>query len=209
MELMSIPRQALENRIGITRDMFGRIIEPNGDARLISGFLSSAPKCFGQMSSIGEAIVRDHALDLIALALGKLVGRRVDLSSAGRIIVHKLRSFVDASLEDPSLDRETIAGAVGVSVRRANELLAREGTSIMQLLLERRLEHCRRLLSDPFQAHRPVSEIAYSCGFADTAHFARAFKNAYGELPREYRARAERAAAQIGDGSRPNWRLKP
>ena len=34
---------------------------------------------------------------------------------------------------------------------------------------------------------RPISAIAYSCGFGDLSGFNRAFKEAYGVSPRELR----------------------
>src|SRR5699024_11769150 len=54
-----------------------------------------------------------------------------------------------------------------ISVRYANELLSAQDTSIMQLVLARRLARCRYALEDPDQAHRTVSEIAYGWGFGD------------------------------------------
>jgi AraC-like DNA-binding protein len=39
----------------------------------------------------------------------------------------------------------------------------------------------------PRLAGRPISAIAYSCGFGDLSGFNRAFKEAYGVSPRELR----------------------
>jgi AraC family transcriptional regulator, positive regulator of tynA and feaB len=73
----------------------------------------------------------------------------------------------------------------------APSLLAEEGTSIMRLVRARRLEHCRRALEDPSQAHRKVSEIAYGWGFSDMTHFGRSFRATFGSLPSEYRRLAQ------------------
>jgi AraC family transcriptional regulator, positive regulator of tynA and feaB len=83
-----------------------------------------------------------------------------------------------------------VAAAAGVSVRYANAVLAEEDTSIMRLVLARRLERCRRALEDPSQAHRTVSEIAYGWGFSDLTHFGRKFRAAFGLTPSDYRRRA-------------------
>jgi AraC-like DNA-binding protein len=45
----------------------------------------------------------------------------------------------------------------------------------------------RRDLLDPRLAGRPISAIAYSCGFGDLSGFNRAFKEANGVSPRELR----------------------
>src|SRR5215471_14035669 len=86
LQCVTIPRQALESRIGVTPALMTRLIEPTlGDAGLLSRFLEGAPAHFGYMSSIGTAAIREHALDLIALSLGNLIGRPADLSSPARV----------------------------------------------------------------------------------------------------------------------------
>ena len=84
-----------------------------------------------------------------------------------------------------------MAAAAGVSVRYANAVLAKNGTSIVRLIWARRLEHCRRALEDPSQVRRTVSEIAYGWGFSDLTHFGRRFRMTYGSLPSEYRRLAK------------------
>ena len=74
-----------------------------------------------------------------------------------------------------------------MSVRHADALLAREGTSIARLIRSWRLARCRRALEDPLQRHRTVGEIAFGWGFSDLTHFGRRFTAAYGMSPGEYR----------------------
>jgi AraC-like DNA-binding protein len=50
-----------------------------------------------------------------------------------------------------------------------------------------RLDRARRDLLDPRLAGRPISAIAYACGFGDLSGFNRAFKQAYAVSPRELR----------------------
>jgi AraC family transcriptional activator of tynA and feaB len=99
----------------------------------------------------------------------------------------RVRSIIEASLQDPRLNAAAIASTAGISVRYANSVLADEHTSISRLIQERRLERCRRALEDPAQSHRSVSEIAYAWGFSDMTHFGRKFRHAFGPLPSEYR----------------------
>ena len=201
LQCVLIPRKALESRIGVMPALIARIIEPtHGDAGLLSLFLGGAPNHFGYLSPIGAAHIREHAVDLIALSLGNLIGRPADLSSPARVATLRMRVFIEARLEDPELDRATIAGAVDLRVRQANDLLAKEGTSITALLLERRLARVKRVLGDPIQAHRPVVDIAMSCGFRDLTSFARSFKATYGQSATEYRIAALQIAQKAEDG---------
>ena len=59
---------------------------------------------------------------------------------------------------------------------------------------ERRLERCRRDLTDPTLADWSVTAIALRWGLTDPAHFSRAFRTAYGLSPTEYRRAAKTAS---------------
>jgi AraC-like DNA-binding protein len=74
-----------------------------------------------------------------------------------------------------------------MSIRYANQLLDAEETSLQRLLFNRRLAKCQAALADPAQAHRRISDIAYSWGFGDVSHFGRLFKAVVGLTPRDFR----------------------
>jgi AraC-like DNA-binding protein len=56
-------------------------------------------------------------------------------------------------------------------------------------VLEQRLARSARELSRAQSAHLTVTQIAFASGFADAAHFSRAFRRRYGVSPRDYRGR--------------------
>jgi AraC-like DNA-binding protein len=76
--------------------------------------------------------------------------------------------------------------AAGISVRYANALLSKQGTSPQRLIVSRRLDHCRRALEDPAQSHRATGEIAYARGFGNQSHLNRRFKAEFGCSPSDY-----------------------
>jgi AraC family transcriptional activator of tynA and feaB len=189
MLVLKVPRRQLEARVGKTREMTARAIraqEPEGS--LISALLTTLPAYCGRVSETVAEIVKDKVLDLVAVSLAKaLDGQRARVSSPRSLALISVRVAIEARLTDPALDTSTVAAAAGISVRYANAVLADENTSIMRLILTRRLKRCRKALEDPAQAHRTVSEIAYGWGFSDMTHFGRKFRAAYGVLPSEYR----------------------
>lgn len=193
--VVKVPRRELEARVGKTRNMVARLIRPaNPEDRLTCSLSAMLPSLAGKMTSISEEMVGNHALDLVALSLAKATeADSPRVSSAKALVLLNIRATIEARLSDSSLDAQAVADAVGVSVRYANAVLADHDTSIMRLIQARRLERCRYALEDPRQAHRTVSEIAYSWGFSDMTHFGRRFKRAYGILPREYQVIASRA----------------
>jgi AraC-like DNA-binding protein/mannose-6-phosphate isomerase-like protein (cupin superfamily) len=193
--VLKVPRRALEARIGRTGEMVARSLKSGGaEASLTSSFLAMSPSYAGRMRPAAEDIVKEQVLDLIAVSLTNVMGtHRPRLSSAHSLALMNVRAAIETRLTDPALDAAAVAAAAGIGVRYANAVLAREGTSIMRLIQARRLERCRRVLEDPLQAHRTLSEIAYGWGFSDMTHFSRRFKAAYGVLPSEYRGLVKEA----------------
>jgi AraC family transcriptional activator of tynA and feaB len=169
--------------------MVVRSIKPSeAEGSLISWYLAMLPAHCGRMRPAAEEIVKDQVLDLFAVSLTKAMGaQRPKVSSAHSLILMNVRAVIEARLNDPALGPDAVAAAAGISVRYANAVLARQGTSIARLIQVRRLERCRKALEDPLQAHRTLTEIGYGWGFSDMTHFSRRFKATYGILPREYR----------------------
>jgi AraC family transcriptional activator of tynA and feaB len=193
--VLKVPRRQLEARVGDVRQAVARSIKPlEAEHGLTSTYLRMLPTYADGLGAAAACIVRDQTLDLVAVSLAKaMAGGRPRLSSSRSLILVNVRAAIEARLSDPALDAKTVAAAAGVSVRYANAVLAEDGTSIMRLVWARRLEHCRRALTDPSQAHRAVRQIAFGWGFSDMTHFGRSFRAAYGSLPSDYRKRAKSA----------------
>ncbi|PPQ30846.1 helix-turn-helix domain-containing protein [Rhodopila globiformis] len=186
--VLKVPRHALEARLGKTSGMSGRLLNwLQTENSLMSAILGMLPIYEGTLNPRAEMLVKDHALDLVAISLAGVMDQRPRVSSARSLACVNVRIVIEARLADPALDSEAVAAAAGFSVRYVNAALAGEGTSIRRLIQKRRLERCRKALEDPSQAHRTVSEIAYGWGFSDMTHFGRSFRAAYAILPSEYR----------------------
>jgi len=187
--VLKFPRRMLEARVGGTRKMTACAIKPSvAEVRLASAFLAALPACAGELNPTAADVIQEQVIDLLALSLARALERSAPrISAAKSIVLVKLRAAIESRLTDPDLDANTVAAAAGVSVRYANAALSAEDTTIMRLVQTRRLARCRRALEDPSQAHRTISEIAYSWGFSDMTHFGRRFRAAYGVLPGECR----------------------
>jgi AraC-like DNA-binding protein len=80
-----------------------------------------------------------------------------------------------------------VAQAAGLSPDHLARLFRGEPLPLSRLIWQWRLEACHRDLVDPRLASRSVSDIAFSWGFNEAAHFSRSFKEQYGLTPREWR----------------------
>lgn len=131
----------------------------------------------------------DAALDLLAASFNERLGtgRRLGTESRGGALFVRITAFIDAHLGDLDLDPGIVAEAHHISLSYLHKLFGAQGTSVSRWIRERRLDRCRRDLSDPLLRHESVARIGTRWGFCDAAHFSRTFKEMYGRSPREYR----------------------
>lgn len=73
------------------------------------------------------------------------------------------------------------------STRYLHKLFEADRRTVSLYIKGLRLDRARRDLLDPRLAGRPISAIAYDCGFGDLSGFNRAFKEAYAVSPKELR----------------------
>jgi len=99
-------------------------------------------------------------------------------------VLERAREFLDTERTRVvrSTELEAITGLTRYDLARQFRIMF--GTSPYRYLVMRRLEFARQRLHH----ERPLVEIACDAGFADQAHFTRAFKAAFGLTPARYRA---------------------
>ncbi len=104
-------------------------------------------------------------------------------------------AYVEAHLfEAQALSPARCAQAVGISERYLHRLASLRGNTFSRLIKHRRLDAARALLEHPASRSLSVATVAYQCGFTDPAHFSRAFRDRFGQSPRQ--SRADRGAGQ-------------
>ncbi len=183
-----IPRSEMETRLGNVASYTATPIRSSRPiAKLASSYLAMVAAQADSLEPSTRSTIANHALDLMALAFETVGSAVVELSSPRAATLLRLKSFIEENLHDPALKPAAVARAVGISVRYASGLLAKEGSSLERFIMLRRLERCRRALVDPAHSTRTIGDIAYSYGFSDLSHFARRFKEQFGCTPREYR----------------------
>ncbi len=99
-------------------------------------------------------------------------------------IVPKLLAAIGARLERGSLDIESVAGDLGLSVRTLQRRLAAHGSDFQSLVDEKRRRRALKLL---LQLELSISQVARLSGFSDDRSFYRAFKRWLGMTPAAYR----------------------
>ncbi len=101
--------------------------------------------------------------------------------------LHQIYQKIETLLGAPNLTPQRIAEEQGVSLRYLQKLFALSGQTFSAYVRSRRLERCRADLVSPLYADLSITEICYRWGFNASSHFSRAFRDAFGQSPREYR----------------------
>jgi transcriptional regulator GlxA family with amidase domain len=98
--------------------------------------------------------------------------------------VVKALLLMEQNLSRP-LATDQIAQRINISKRQLERLfLADTGDSLQKFYRKIRLSYALWLLQN---TQRSITDIAQECGFADTAHFSRAFRGAFATRPTDYR----------------------
>jgi len=103
------------------------------------------------------------------------------------IRLERISRHVEANLDDPNLTAQSAARALGMSVRSLHMALDGTSHSFGELVLRRRLELCRALLSQ-WDRVESIADLAFACGFNSLSSFYRAFRRHFGTCPRALRA---------------------
>jgi AraC-like DNA-binding protein len=100
---------------------------------------------------------------------------------------HRVRSGAEiayARLFDRRFDLEGVAGKLRLGTRTLQRRLARDGQGYRTILQHVRDLHARDLLAG---TDLPMTEIAWSLGYDDPAHFSRAFRRTADMAPTRFR----------------------
>jgi AraC-like DNA-binding protein len=133
-----------------------------------------------------------HMYDLAALAIGAKRDSAEMAANRGlrAARLQSIKTDIVRNLRDHHLSPDTVAARNGISPRYMRMLFEREGASFSEFVLFKRLQLAHHLICDPQNIQRPISSIAFDCGFGDLSHFNHSFRRRYGQTPSEVRASA-------------------
>lgn len=132
--------------------------------------------------------IAEGITSVVAAGLRTLPGANVQMASTlCAYHIARVKAYLREHLRDPLLSVTTIAQAMKLSPDHLSRLFRGQPVPLSRLIWKERLDACRRDLSDPRLTSRSVTDIAFSWGFSDAAHFSRSFKEQFGMSPREWR----------------------
>lgn len=189
---VKFPQQLLSVSSVYTRDLMAvRFAASDGLTAAIKTMITTLERTFGTAPPVCQRALALTTIDLITA----LIHSRTSLSAgrSGHVMdkaLAEMQTYIDANLSDPELCPQVIADAHFTSLRRVYNIFKWAGLTVSGWINHRRLERCRRDLSDPLLSDVPVASVGLRWGFKTASHFGRSFKDAFGMTPGEYRSQA-------------------
>lgn len=191
---IKVPELALSQRMVAPLSLnVGCLPGEAGISHVLSGMLHSLAEGLDDISASElrpvELALTEFLITCLAheghLSGGDTVG--TDASAVRTAHLHRICQTIETRLGDAKLNPRRIADEHGVSLRYLQKLFTLSGRTFSGYLRMRRLERCRSDLASPLYAHLSITEICYRWGFNASAHFSRAFREQFGQSPRDYR----------------------
>ncbi|MGZ8242893.1 AraC-like ligand-binding domain-containing protein [Methylomagnum sp.] len=192
-----VPRRLFEQRHKSPERLHGRVLPKESPlGRLLGEHLRTLWRAAPTASAAEANIMAEGVAGLAVTYFGQLAppGEAPDIDAA---LLLTMRQYIASHLADRQLGPEGLVARFQISRAQAYRLFQPFG-GVGRYIQAQRLAWCRAELAKPANRNRRVIDIAQTAGFASESHFSRAFREAFGISPSEWR-----------DGLRPDAPLAP
>jgi AraC family transcriptional activator of tynA and feaB len=190
--VVRLPKPWLDVRLARPDAVAGAVLRRGHPvSQLFASYVRNGFETAAELSADGAAMFAAHTLELLALALGERPSAEPLPAQALReALFVRAEQLIALRFAEPALTSDRIAGSLGISTRLLQKIFAERGATVMARVWEKRVSQAARLLAIPEASHRSITEIAFACGFNDSAHFTRAFAARWAATPSQWRRRA-------------------
>ncbi|MDB6082817.1 MAG: helix-turn-helix protein [Gammaproteobacteria bacterium] len=201
---MLVPRDELiDKSLDVSGCTLQRLSSEGGLGRVIRKFTRSLLEDLPALSPDLAPDLTATALELIRLAVLEH-SRSSCALSAGELLKERIKTYVRRHLRDPRFSIEMMAAAMKCSKRYLHKAFSgEEQQTLSHYIWSSRLECCQADLLNPKYAGKSITEIAFSWGFNNAAHFSRCFKTRFGVTPSDYRLSNGRSLAHRPAAAQP------
>ena len=159
--------------------------------RMLASYVSSYLSEFDGLTAEAGQLAGRHMADLVALAIGASRDAEAEIAEAGGLKAARIGAILQAistHSRSPFFSPASVGAQLGISERHVHRLLEETNRTFYEHLLEARLSHAYRMLTDPRSAGSTIADVADQCGFANLSYFSRAFRTRFGDTPSGVRA---------------------
>lgn len=178
--VVQVPKRELSIRD--TRLLTARTLGNGTPGAVVSAFLTSLRDA-ARDDAAQTAVLVPHAVGLLSAAASFASNSEPGPRAESALARQQVSDFLHRNLADPQLDARTVAQACNISRRSLYRVVGDDGVAgqLRRIRIERAKE---MLLHNP---GRPIGSVATACGFDSESGFHRAFRDATGQTPGNYR----------------------
>lgn len=191
--VLTVPRHEIDHQLNGRTATTQPIDLSTGLGNVIHALVTSTLEQRDQLSAQQFNAVADRLIELLCLLLSS------DSGAAGGHLAEieaSVRRYVREHSADAGLNGESIAKALGWSLRQIQLALQQAGTTPRDLIREQRLLLARVLLTSTAYRRTSITELAHRSGFSSASTFSTAFRNRFGVAPRDLRLGGHRRISQ-------------
>jgi AraC-like DNA-binding protein len=178
--VIQVPKRELS--ICDTRRLTARTLGSGTPAVAVSAFLTFLRDA-ARHDATHTAILVPHTVGLLDAAASFAASTEPGARAADALARQRVSDFLHRNFADPWLDARAVAHACNVSRRSLYRLVGADGVAAQ--LRRVRIQRAKQMLiRDP---QRPIASVAAACGFESESGFHRAFREATGQTPGDYR----------------------
>jgi len=182
-----LERSEVQRHLPPGQRLFGKIPSGAVSGQILHGVVKQLLGCHQNLLQTEGQTMHDVIVQLLAQALQCGASANAICADLGSgHLRHAAQQLIEQQLDDPLLSPPTLARQLGISLRQLYRLFDEHG-GVSRHIQQRRLARSAEDLSSPHHGHESITQIAYRCGFTDSAHFSRAFKKRFSCTPSEYR----------------------
>jgi AraC family transcriptional regulator, positive regulator of tynA and feaB len=188
---LSVPRDVLPGCAAELDRAHGLVLPAaNAPTRLLHDYLC----CISAAGDSLEGPLADEVANHLLALIGHIVRSRSTEGPTPRAAVRAALfangcRIIERRKCDLDFNPTALAKDTRVSLRYLQAIFQEHGTSPMREIVQRRTALAMRMLREPSNAHRTITQIAFACGFRDLSHFDRVFVATTGVTPRDWRRR--------------------
>ena len=182
--LIQVPRAQCIGWLSAVGGLAAQPLAAGGPAHIAMAILLALLRDVNRLDDESERTLHESVVALIDRALiAELDLRGLSVQSQRSLQLAQVQAYMLERLSDQALTVDRVAVAFGMSRRNLYNVFAPLGVTPRAFIQNAKLDRACALLDHPSWRHAPVARIATQCGFADPAHFTRAFHARHGAAP--------------------------
>ena len=163
-----------------------RALPAGGPVQIARAALAAMLREVAGLDADSEATLHDAVVALVGQALTLALAEQ-GLTAERVLQLRQVQAYIQHHLAQRALTVERVAAAFGVSRRSLYNLFVPSGVTPHAFIRNAKLDRACQLLNRPGARGASVAQIGHQCGFADPAHFSRAFHARHGLAPKAWR----------------------